>query len=89
MNNSIEIENKYIKKGFDLINDIGWEEFSLEKLSTKEKIPINDLKVFFKCKNSIVDKFINKLIKCYLGITPFDDRDSYINKRFETPGYLL
>ena len=32
---------------------------------------------------------VNKLIKCYLGIIPFDDRDSYINKRFETPGYVL
>tara|TARA_B100001094_G_scaffold147047_1_gene142392 strand:+ start:1798 stop:5247 length:3450 start_codon:yes stop_codon:yes gene_type:complete len=32
---------------------------------------------------------VNKLIKCYLGISPYDDRDSYINKRFETPGYLL
>ena len=32
---------------------------------------------------------VNKLIKCYLEIIPFDDRDSYINKRFETPGYLL
>jgi len=76
MNNSIEIENKYIKKGFDLINDIGWEEFSLEKLSTKEKIPINDLKVFFKCKNSIVDKFsrmIDKNIESKLRIDDFKD----------------
>ena len=32
---------------------------------------------------------INKLIKAYLGLIPFDDRDSYINKRFDTPGYLL
>ena len=32
---------------------------------------------------------INRLIKSYLGVTPLDDRDSYINKRFETPGYLL
>jgi DNA-directed RNA polymerase II subunit RPB2 len=32
---------------------------------------------------------VNKLIKAYLGIIPFDDRDSYINKRFETPGFLL
>ena len=31
----------------------------------------------------------NKLLKCYLGIIPLDDRDSYLNKRFETPGYLL
>ena len=76
MNNSIETENKYIKKGFDLINDIGWEEFSLEKLSTKEKIPIDDLKVFFKCKNSIVDKFsrmIDKKIESKLRIDDFKD----------------
>ena len=32
---------------------------------------------------------VNKLIKCYLSVVPLDDRDSYINKRFETPGYLL
>ncbi|MBG02287.1 MAG: hypothetical protein CL470_08465 [Acidimicrobiaceae bacterium] len=32
---------------------------------------------------------INKLLKCCLGIIPFDDRDSHLNKRFETPGYLL
>ena len=32
---------------------------------------------------------VNKLIKCYMGTIPLDDRDSYTNKRFETPGYLL
>ena len=32
---------------------------------------------------------VNKLLKCCLGVIPFDDRDSYVNKRFETPGYLL
>jgi DNA-directed RNA polymerase II subunit RPB2 len=32
---------------------------------------------------------VNKLLKAYLGITPLDDRDSHINKRFETTGYLL
>jgi DNA-directed RNA polymerase II subunit RPB2 len=32
---------------------------------------------------------VNKLLKCCLGIIPFDDRDSHLNKRFETPGYLL
>ena len=76
MNNSIEIEKKYIKKGFDLINDIGWEEFSVEKLSTKEKIPLNDLKVYFKCKYSFVDKFskmIDKNIESKLRIQDFVD----------------
>jgi DNA-directed RNA polymerase beta subunit len=28
-------------------------------------------------------------LKCYLGITPYDDRDSYINKRVDTPGVLM
>ena len=32
---------------------------------------------------------INKLLKCCLGVIPFDDRDSHLNKRFETPGYLM
>ena len=32
---------------------------------------------------------INKLIKCYLGKLPLDDRDSYINKRVDTPGILM
>ena len=32
---------------------------------------------------------VNKLLKCYLGVIPLDDRDSYLNKRFDTPGYLL
>uniref|UniRef100_A0A383W3M4 DNA-directed RNA polymerase n=1 Tax=Tetradesmus obliquus TaxID=3088 RepID=A0A383W3M4_TETOB len=30
-----------------------------------------------------------KLLRCYLGFAPFDDRDSYINKRIDTPGVLL
>jgi DNA-directed RNA polymerase II subunit RPB2 len=32
---------------------------------------------------------INKLIKAYMGITPLDDRDSHLNKRIETTGYLM
>lgn len=32
---------------------------------------------------------VNKLLKCYLGLKEFDDRDSYINKRVDTPGVLL
>tara|TARA_Y100001958_G_scaffold159961_1_gene164682 strand:- start:2102 stop:5551 length:3450 start_codon:yes stop_codon:yes gene_type:complete len=32
---------------------------------------------------------VNKLIKHYLGIYELDDRDSYFQKRIETPGVLL
>lgn len=32
---------------------------------------------------------VNKLIRCHLGLRPLDDRDSYINKRLDTPGVLI
>jgi len=32
---------------------------------------------------------VNKLIKCYLGILPDDDRDAFTNKRVDTCGPLL
>ena len=32
---------------------------------------------------------VNKLIRCYLGLKEFDDRDSYINKKVDTPGVLM
>ena len=76
MNDSMEIEKIYIEKGFNLINDIGWEQFSIENLSTKEKIPLNKLKVYFKCKYSIVEKFsrmIDKNIESKLRVNDFKD----------------
>ena len=32
---------------------------------------------------------VNKLIKCSINELPLDDRDSYINKRIDTPGILM
>lgn len=32
---------------------------------------------------------VNKLLKCFLGLRDLDDRDSYINKRVDTPGVLM
>ena len=32
---------------------------------------------------------VNKLMKCFLGINPMDDRDSYLNKRVDTPGIMI
>lgn len=32
---------------------------------------------------------VNKLMKCFLGIYPMDDRDSYLNKRVDTPGIMV
>ena len=40
-------------------------------------------------KVSYMGYMINRLIKVYIGIEKNDDRDSYINKRIETPGVLM
>jgi DNA-directed RNA polymerase II subunit RPB2 len=32
---------------------------------------------------------VNKLLRCFLGINELDDRDSYINKRIDTPGVCM
>lgn len=32
---------------------------------------------------------VNKLLKCFLHLKEFDDRDSYINKKIDTPGVLM
>jgi DNA-directed RNA polymerase II subunit RPB2 len=32
---------------------------------------------------------VGKLLRCCMGLWDFDDRDSYINKRVDTPGVLL
>ena len=31
----------------------------------------------------------NKLLKTFLGIIPYDDRDSFLNKKVETTGELM
>ena len=32
---------------------------------------------------------VRKLLRCFLGLREFDDRDSYINKKIDTPGVLM
>jgi DNA-directed RNA polymerase II subunit RPB2 len=32
---------------------------------------------------------VKKLLRCYMGEWPLDDRDSYVNKRIDTPGILI
>ena len=43
----------------------------------------------FNSKALYLGYMVNKLIKCSIGILPLDDRDSYINKRIDTPGILM
>ena len=43
----------------------------------------------FQKKTLYLGYMVNKLLKCFLGLKDFDDRDSYINKRVDTPGVLM
>ena len=47
MNNSFENEIILVKKGFQLIQEIGWDKFSLKKMSKTLKIPNDELKKYF------------------------------------------
>jgi DNA-directed RNA polymerase II subunit RPB2 len=40
-------------------------------------------------KAIFVGFMVNKLLMCFNGYLPLDDRDSYMNKRVDTPGILL
>jgi len=42
------------------------------------------------CKKSLYLGYMtNKLLQCFLGLSEMDDRDSYLNKRVDTPGIML
>lgn len=43
---------------------------------------------FYK-KALYLGHMVSKLLRCYMGAAPFDDRDSYVNKRIDTPGILI
>ena len=46
-----------VKSSFNIIEKSGWKSFSLQKLSYTEKIPINEIKIFFKSEITILDEF--------------------------------
>ena len=46
-----------VKSSFKIIEESGWKSFSLQKLSYAEKIPINEIKIFFKSEITILDEF--------------------------------
>ena len=47
----------YIKLAFKLIEEMGWNNFSLEKLAKKESIKIEDLNFFFKDETELIENF--------------------------------
>ena len=46
-----------VKSSFNIIEKSGWQSFSLQKLSDTERIPINEIKIFFKSEITILNEF--------------------------------
>jgi DNA-directed RNA polymerase II subunit RPB2 len=68
------------------------EQGAIKKREFAEEVLENDF--FPHCHNKtqkiyFLGYMIFKLFKCYLKLTPVDDRDSYINKRIDLTGTLL
>ena len=60
---------------------------ALENMLRKDLLPHAGSDV--RKKAMYLGSMVFKLIACVSGRMPFDDRDSYINKRVDTPGVLL
>jgi len=43
----------------------------------------------FPAKALYLGLMVNKLLRCYKGLQDMDDRDSYVNKRLNTPGVCM
>ena len=54
---SSEKKFNLIKSSFKIIEESGWKSFSFQKLSYSEKVPIDEIKKFFKSEISILDEF--------------------------------
>jgi DNA-directed RNA polymerase II subunit RPB2 len=89
-NNALEYLSKYLS-----MNNIARECYynPHKKIDAVRDILRNDLFPHvgedYKCKALFLGSMVAKLIRCSLGIVPLDDRDSYINKRIDTPGIML
>lgn len=64
-----------------------------KKLEIVKNVLINEFMphvgASFSQKALYLGYMINKLLKVSIGILPYDDRDSYVNKRIDTPGILM
>ena len=54
---SSEKKFNLIKSSFKIIEESGWKSFSFQKLSYSEKVPIDEIKKFFKSEINILDEF--------------------------------
>ena len=57
MKKNINKKISYIKLAFKLIEEKGWNDFSLEKLAKEESIKMEDLIFFFKDETKLIESF--------------------------------
>lgn len=70
------LSNKYYR--LDILNDI----FHNDLLPHVGKTDLRQKALY-------LGMMAQRLLMCYLGIIPIDDRDSYLNKRIDAPGVLM
>jgi DNA-directed RNA polymerase II subunit RPB2 len=89
---SQKIALEYISK---YINGINTVKYKTNKCKLKYAFDVLCTELFPHVGISPIKKayflgyMVNKLLKCSLGITKYDDRDSFLNKRVESSGELM
>jgi DNA-directed RNA polymerase II subunit RPB2 len=89
---SQKIALEYISK---YINGINTVKYKTNKCKLKYAFDVLCNELFPHVGDSPIKKayflgyMVNKLLKCSLGITKYDDRDSFLNKRVESSGELM
>ena len=97
---AVAIQNKkialeYISKYITFIPIKGADEGANKKYRLKYTEQVLGEELFPHIGDDLNDKawflgmMVNKLLNTYLGVIEPDDRDSFINKRIDTPGALL
>lgn len=90
LTNKLRVVKKYTDKDKKLQYDEKKEHLeALLRNAFMPHIDVNKYDNVLKVKAYFLGYMINKLLNCYLGRNPPDDRDSFINKRIDMPGDLI
>ena len=88
--NKVRVGKKYKLTETDKNTKILEKRMQLISLLKTSFLPhINIVNDDLRNKGYFIGYMINKLLHCYLKRIDIDDRDSFVNKRLETPGSLL
>lgn len=80
---------KIVKKYNETDKDIRMQEKKLHLITLLKDSVLPHVEGDVINKGYYIGYMLNRLLQCYLGRIPIDDRDSFINKRIDLPGALL